>query len=155
MSLNIYIYTYGYYYPDGRKTSVFFKKIFIGHIKDFLTCIFIPFSHFSLWNICQPNRKVPNNDSFGSLFSIQLDSDGYIHIFFPFYWTVVCDNVIRFFKGDLITLKILIPILLPSLLYFLQLHFQNLTVHWFYLLTVCLAPVQHKFLESRDFCLST
>lgn len=102
MSLNIYIYTYGYYYPDGRKTSVFFKKIFIGHIKDFLTCIFIPFSHFSLWNICQPNRKVPNNDSFGSLFSIQLDSDGYIHIFFPFYWTVVCDNVIRFFKGDLI-----------------------------------------------------
>ena len=64
--------------PRWPKKISFQKNI--GHNKDFLTCIFIPFILFSLWNICQTKRKVPNNDSFGSLFSIQLEI--YMYFFF-------------------------------------------------------------------------
>ena len=68
----------------------------------------------------------------------------YIYFFFSCHWSVVCDNVVRFFTGDLITIKISILILLPQhhlhLLYFLQFHFLNLTYYigFNYLFSVCL-----------------
>ena len=141
MNLNIY----AYYCPDDQKKSVF-KKI-LATTKIFLHA-FLSLSFSSLYEIyAKPRERFPTMIHLVHCFPF---NQRYICIFFSCHSSVVCDNVVRFFTGDLITIKISIPILLPQhhlhLVYFLQFHFLNLTqyIGFNYLFSVCL-PLKRQY----------
>ena len=141
MNLNIY----AYYCPDDQKKSVF-KKI-LATTKIFLHA-FLSLSFSSLYEIyAKPRERFPTMIHLVHCFPF---NQRYICIFFSCHSSVVCDNVVRFFTGDLITIKISIPILLPQhhlhLVYFLQFHFLNLTYYicFNYLFSVFL-PLKRQY----------
>lgn len=147
MSLEIY----DYYCLEDRKTC--FKNIFIG--QRLFSHKFLSFSFSSLYAV-YPNPKgsqmvhlvhcFPFHQMMGVYICV------YIYMYIIYILSILLDSVydnLRFFKDGLTTVfKITIPLSLPwhSLLYFLQLHFQNLIhINFIYLLFVSL----HQNLSVR------